>query len=141
MTITETISQVEHYTWWFNTRRESFVLEENGQALLYVWHQLYEIENKEYLIGGWFAANDSVNFVHAQLILDWQLNFTQAQWPNAHWLAVINKDNKFVNLLNQRAGFVPIEKDSAEYQAVQTLFSKASEEDFNYVAKYASHLQ
>lgn len=135
MTITSGIDVLGHYQWWFANSRESFVMESNGKPLLYVWHQTHNIEGQEYLVGGWFAASDEVNFAHAQMVLEWQLCETAAKYPEAIWLAVINKENKFVNLLNQRAGFVSIEHDEKKMRATQQLFPNASLCEFNYVGK------
>jgi spore coat polysaccharide biosynthesis predicted glycosyltransferase SpsG len=135
MTITKDINPLDHYCWWFANCRDSFVMEEKGQPLLYVWHQLYEIEQQSYLIGGWFAASDDVNFAHAQLVLDWQLKETKQTYPSAIWVAVINKENKFVNLLNQRAGFRSIEGDVKKMAVTQSLFPNATTNHFNFVGK------
>ncbi|TMO32598.1 pseudaminic acid biosynthesis protein PseG [Pseudoalteromonas sp. S4488] len=135
MTITKDIDQLDHYCWWFANRRDSYVMEVKGKPLLYVWHQLYEIEQQNYLIGGWFAASDDVNFAHAQLVLDWQLKESEQTYPDAMWVAVINKENKFVNLLNQRAGFKSIAGDAKKMAVTQHLFPNASIDDFNFVGK------
>ncbi|MCF6440368.1 pseudaminic acid biosynthesis protein PseG [Pseudoalteromonas luteoviolacea] len=136
MTITDSIKSIDHYTWWFNNQRHSFVLEDNGLPLIYVWHQVYRHKDTEYLYGGWFAASDKVNFVHAQMVLKWQLAYCEALHPNATWVAVINKENKFVNLLNQKEGFIQADKASDEFLVTQIIFPQASEEEFNYVAKF-----
>ncbi|OCQ23941.1 UDP-2,4-diacetamido-2,4,6-trideoxy-beta-L-altropyranose hydrolase [Pseudoalteromonas luteoviolacea] len=136
MTITDSIKPIDHYTWWFNNQRHSFVLEDNGSPLIYVWHQVYRHKDAEYLYGGWFAASDKVNFIHAQMILKWQLAYCEALHPNATWVAVINKENKFVNLLNQKEGFIELDKASDAFLVTQCLFPQASEEEFNYVAKF-----
>ncbi|ESP90431.1 PseG/SpsG family protein [Pseudoalteromonas luteoviolacea] len=136
MTITDTIKEVDHYAWWFNNNRHSYVLEKDNKPLIYVWHQVYRDNQQDYLFGGWFAASNDVNFVHAQLILNWQLEYCAAQHPEAVWLAVINKDNKFVNLLNQKEGFVALTPESQEFSVTQRLFPQASEDEFNYVAKF-----
>lgn len=139
MTITEKIDPIEHICWWFSNSRESFVIEDEGQPLLYIWHQLYKYENQSYLIGGWFAASDKVNFAHAQLALHWQLKETDKNHPDVTWLAVINKQNKFVNLLNQRAGFTSIKGDDVKIAATQFLFPNATDTEFNFVARGNAH--
>lgn len=135
MTVTSDIDVLGHYQWWFANNRESFVMESNGKPLLYIWHQLHKIESQDFLIGGWFAASDEVNFAHAQMVLEWQLRETTAKYPKATWLAVINKENKFVNLLNKRAGFVSIAQDEKKMRVTQQLFPRASLSEFNYVGK------
>jgi hypothetical protein len=136
MTITKKISRAEHYCWWFSQQRQSFALEQDGEVLLYLWQQKFTILQQSYWIGGWFAASDKVNFSHAQLVLDWQLKKTATESPQTIWLAVINKENKFVNLLNQRAGFVPLQDNSEAYQAACQLFPKADAKTFNFVGKW-----
>lgn len=144
MTITHSIPRHEHYCWWFSQQgsqqssqqRQSFVLEQNGQALLYVWQQLRSFQGQNYWIGGWFAASDQVNFSHAQLILDWQLQCSAKQQPDAIWVAVIHQENKFVQLLNQRAGFVRLEPESLQCQATQHFFPQADHTLFHFVGKW-----
>ena len=118
------------------SQEQSFVLEQNGQALLYVWQQLRSFQGQHYWIGGWFAASDHVNFSHAQLILDWQLQCSAEQQPDAIWVAVIHQENKFVQLLNQRAGFVRLEPDSLQCQAAQHFFPQADYTLFHFVGKW-----
>lgn len=136
MTITDRINEVDHYRWWFRQTRDSFVLLQDEEPLLYVWHQCTTIDGQAYLFGGWFAASDAVNFVHAQLILQWQLTHTAEVYPDAIWVAVINKQNRFVNLLNERAGFVALADNEPDHDAARRLFPNASPADFNFVGKY-----
>lgn len=135
MTITDQISRVEHYTWWFSKKRDSYLMSDLEGPLLYVWHESCQIDGRIYLIGGWFAASDRVNFSHAQLVLEWQLQLTKEQFGDATWLAVINKENRFVNLLNQRAGFSLLSPEDPDYPITKRLFPKASEFEFNFVTK------
>lgn len=138
MTITQTIPRHEHYCWWFQKQRQSYVLEQHGQALLYVWQQMVLLAGQNYWIGGWFAASDDVNFSHAQLILDWQLKWSAQQQPDAIWLAVIHRENKFVQLLNQRAGFIALADDSPELKAAQQFFPQAESSFFHFVGRWPS---
>lgn len=133
MTITEEIPRVEHYRWWFETSRESFLLSEHGKPQLYIWHQAAPFEGREYLIGGWFVCDESVSFDRAAVALEWQLKHTAKTHPDATWIAVINKENRYVNLLNRYMGFSVVEPASAEHSAIQHFFGKADPEHFNYV--------
>lgn len=133
MTVKTEIDPLEHYIWWFSNKRESYVLCQDHKPLLYIWHGVYPLENTDYLYGGWFTAKGEVPFNIAMLALKWQLEHTESLYPNGHWLAVINKNNKFVNLLNQYMGFSDIEINSLQYKVTQTLFPKATDDVFNYV--------
>lgn len=136
MTVTAQIRRTEHYRWWFNQTRQSYALLQDGEVVLYVWHQLRSVDAQNYWIGGWFAAGEKVNFSHAQLILEWQLAHTAVLQPDAIWLAVIHKENRFVSLLNQRAGFVALTPETATWHATQSFFPQAEQADFHFVGKW-----
>lgn len=133
MTITQPIPRVEHYRWWFTSRRESFLFEKEGRPLLYIWHQKEIFKDRTYLIGGWFVCDESVGFDTAAVALEWQLRHTSNTHPDSTWVAVINKENKYVNLLNRYMGFVPITREDPAFAAVQHFFVEAEAETFNYV--------
>lgn len=133
MTITQKIPSLNHYSWWFNNTRESFVMYDEGYESLYLWHDVFQYKNQDYLYGGWFTAGEDVKFNIAMIALKWQLAMTKQRFPNAIWLAVINKENKFVNLLNQYMGFVKIEFSDTKYKITKDIFPHASSEQFNYV--------
>ncbi|WP_394191970.1 UDP-2,4-diacetamido-2,4,6-trideoxy-beta-L-altropyranose hydrolase [Pseudoalteromonas atlantica] len=132
MTINAEIPRLKHYLWWFRSERQSYVVEQAGVPSLYIWHQHVSINTNDYLYGGWFTACNDVPFNLAMLTLQWQLDFCRASHPEAIWLAVIHKDNKFVNLLNKYMGFVATPTDSIEYKTTQKLFPLADEQ-FNFV--------
>lgn len=136
MTRLNKITKIEHYVWWFSNTRSSFVLEKDNQPLLFIWHELHIIDDEEYLIGGWFSANDDTNFIHADLALNWQLAYTFKTHPKATWLAVINKNNKFVYLLNKRAGFEEVSSLDRSAIVIQSLFPFATESKFYFLKKY-----
>ncbi|MEI8606077.1 hypothetical protein [Pseudoalteromonas sp. B160] len=132
MTVSNDIPRLDHYLWWFRSERKSYVVEQRGIPAVYVWHQHISEKSNDYLYGGWFTACNDVPFNLAMLTLQWQLEFCKASHPNAIWLAVIHKDNKFVNLLNRYMGFVAIPIHSKEYKVTQQLFPLADEQ-FNFV--------
>lgn len=139
MTITEKIDLVTHYNWWFTNNREIYVIQNDGQPLIYIWHQLVEKELGQFLIGGWFSAGtQELGFAHAQMALKWQIGFCHQQYPDAVWLAVIHKENKFVNLLNKYMGFQSLCENSVFFDQTQSLFKHATTEHFNYVFLPAS---
>ncbi|MBQ4861968.1 hypothetical protein J8L98_09730 [Pseudoalteromonas sp. MMG013] len=137
MTVTEPIERLTHYLWWFNNKRHSYAVEQNGKVIAYIWHQLHHCNGIEYLYGGWFTTHEDVPFNIAMLILQWQLDFCGERYPQAHWLAVIHKENKFVNLLNRYMGFVETPQASSFHMATQSLFPHADAE-FNFVVRYAN---
>jgi len=138
MTISQEIARYEHYHWWFNNRRSSFVLEKKNAdlshtPLLYIWHQECLTGNARYLYGGWFTAADEVSFDMALMALKWQLDYVREHLSKPYtWLAVIHKDNKFVNLMNRYMGFKEMSSDSHLIEKTLSIFPDASEEKFNF---------
>lgn len=135
MSIQHEITQLEHYAWWFNNARQSFLLKKNGQDVLYIWHQVKEFEEQPYLVGGWFVCQEDTGFDAAMCALNWQLTHCQEEIPQGKWVAVIKKDNQFVNMLNQYLGFQSIEPGTVDFQATQKFFPAATPEEFNFVWK------
>lgn len=134
MTVRQHISRIEHYNWWFNNDRHCYVLRKNGAAMLYIWHQLKIEKGQQYLIGGWFIANNDCGLELSALALEWQLQHCRKHHPDAIWLAIINKENKYVNLLNSMHGFTMVSQNSLEHEAIEKFFPMASSERFNYLA-------
>lgn len=131
-TVTREIALLEHYHWWFRTARESYVLTRHGEPLLFLWQQAYRANQKNYYYGGWFTADESVSFNIPMLALRWQLEQSRAECPDAHWVAVIRKDNRFVNLLNQYMGFSQIQNPDT-LSVTRQLFPQADQASFNFI--------
>lgn len=132
MTICDQISRLEHYLWWFSNKRQSYVLNNGDEDLLYIWHEVRCYKGQDYLIGGWFVCGEDCGFDIATLALKWQLEMTAQAYPGVPWLAVIAKDNKFVNLLNKYMGFTPT-VEASRVEATNSFFPSATQEHFNYV--------
>ena len=134
MTISTKIKPIDHYLWWFGQRRENFVLVKRDQGnetpVLYIWQQALR---EKYLYGGWFTCGDNVDFSVAMLVLKWQLSHCENEYPEHIWLAVINKHNRFVNLLNQYVGFTALESNSLLKKVTQEIFPLALDDEFNFV--------
>lgn len=133
MTIKNTIPRINHYIWWFSNERERYVIEQNGIKKLYIWHQKVEFNQQPYMIGGWFVCGQEVSLDIVAVALQWQLEFTSKVYPDAIWLAIIKKTNKFVNLLNKYVGFEAIKESDQGFDAIKHYFNNASHEEFNYL--------
>ena len=129
----EPIPFLSHYSWWFNAKRESYLLSHHGKPILYIWHEIKSVQSKNYLIGGWFVCERELGFQEALLALNWQLEFCNEYYPDTPWLAVIHKENKFVRLLNKYLGFTDVGTEHAYSLAIKTLFKDADSQDFHYV--------
>jgi hypothetical protein len=129
------IPQLQHYAWWFEARRDSFLLEKDGVPCLYIWHEMREHEGRRFLIGGWFVCEGEARFQDALLALNWQLEHCDAHYPGAPWIAVINRTNRFVKLLNEYIGFQDIAPEHAYGKIIASVFPQASHHDFHFVIR------
>ena len=125
---------IDHYLWWFSNKRYSYVVTKDHKDKIYIWHEEIFFKGQSYLVGGWFSAVKDKAFDVAFSALEWQLNYTSKKFPESVWIAIIKKNNKYVNLLNSYLGFVSVDSNSVEFNAIEHYFGKASSE-YNYVKK------
>lgn len=133
MMVNEEIPRVEHYNWWFSNTRESYLVSKNGEKSLYIWHQLVTFNEKNFFIGGWFSCKEKLSFDIVLAALKWQLEETKRICPSAIWIAIIKKDNDFVNLLNKFLGFKSVSQVDVEFFAIKQFFNNSNELEFNFV--------
>lgn len=132
MMLTENISRLNHYIWWFKNKRESYFYSRRNINLLYIWHEKIKISVDEFMIGGWFVVDENCTFLDAMYATKLQLAMTDKNYPNVKWLAVIKKDNNFVNRMNLRLGFNLIDSTSSYFYKVKSAFPKVDENLFNF---------
>lgn len=135
MTQTRPVSQLDHYLWWFQSRRESYLLSRENCPLLYIWHQTESIENTNVLYGGWFTCTDQCNAIDVMYALKRQLGLTDQKYPDFPWIAVIKRHNRFVLRMNQKFGFEVIDHEHQLLPAIKQIFSKASYDKFHYLVR------
>lgn len=135
MTSVEKIHPLHHYTWWFNARRESFLLSKNDIPCLYIWHECKSLQGRDYLIGGWFVCGGETSFQESLLALNWQLEYCDDHYPGTPWIAVINRQNNYVKLLNDYVGFAEVAADHPYGRAISEIFRGAGCEDFYFVVR------
>lgn len=134
------IHRLAHYSWWFNSKRESFLLSHQEQERLYIWHEQRFIHDRQILMGGWFVCGDETGYQDALLALKWQLSYCDNHFPGVPWLAVIHKENRYVKLMNQYLGFIDIEEGHPLCSLVQEIFPEADKEVFHFVARLAPEI-
>ena len=116
----------EHLQWWLNECIERFIVVDMAGPVAFFWHKQAKAKGCDYLIGGWFPAGNSPAFTAAIRLFDWQLEYCSDKYPEHVWLATIKKENRAVQLLNRRYGF--IDGDSCSHQAAKELFPRTTED-------------
>lgn len=136
MTQTKKVGDLEHYLWWFSeNKRTSYILYQHEKPVIIFWHQIIRNDRVDCLFGGWFVYDNEVSGSAAYAVLKLQLQITDKEYPGIPWVAVINKQNKFVQTLNKRFGFHEINDDSLFFGIAQAAFPKAGKDDFVFYAR------
>jgi len=132
------ISFMDHYSWWFKTKRTSFLLTKDSAPCLYIWHEIRRCNEQDYLIGGWFVCGDSTGFQDVMLTLSWQLEYCDKHVPGTPWIAVIHRQNKYVKLMNDYYGFQDVDPASPYGAAISDIFDGAPTNEFYFVSRAPS---
>lgn len=134
MANTQEICKLDHYVWWLTNLRENIVYEVDSEKRLYLWHQEIALNQKSYLIGGWTPLNEDIELFEIWECLKWQLEETYKKFPTSKWLAVINKNNKVANFINERMGFILVDPKSDTFNVALDIFKiKQNYQDFNVI--------
>ena len=92
------ISYLEHYNWWFSKKRNSFAYYYKNKILIFVFYELTLIDKKEYLITGWFNANNKnkIDFLTIYRYILLHTNHVEkiATAKKCLPISIINKKNK-----------------------------------------------
>ena len=84
------ISILDHYIWWYETRRESYVLLEDGKRILYFYDEKINLfSKKKHYLSGWFACNNKCTIRHILFVLNWQKRLK----TNVSWISFVKKTN------------------------------------------------
>lgn len=131
----QAISKVSHYKWWFNAPRESYLLTKNSIPSLYIWHQVITYQADKYLIGGWFVCQKQTSAQCSMVALNWQLETCDEKYPSVPWLAVIDRNNKYVKLMNDYMGFEEIADSHPYFSVLKSCFPNADHTRFHFVIR------
>jgi spore coat polysaccharide biosynthesis predicted glycosyltransferase SpsG len=135
MTVTKVVNRLDHFLWWFKSERVSFLLKNNDDPMLYIWHQIKIIREIKVLVGGWFVCTENCGPVDAMYALEQQIKITDEDYPGIPWVAVIKKTNKYVDLLNRKMGFIELKDNELMFQITQECFPFATQNEFKYYSR------
>ncbi|MFW5882402.1 MAG: hypothetical protein ACOCVS_02105 [Planctomycetota bacterium] len=130
----EPIRTIDHYRWWCTTDRRSWLLSQGGGPSLYIWHRVVRVDGGQWLVGGWFVCSERTGYQEALLALQWQLATCRAEHPGLRWIAVIHRDNRYVQKLNTYLGFDTLD-DPADpaHRAIRGFFADPDPQEYVYV--------
>ena len=103
------IDKLDHYNWWFSNSRNSYLLKNENDKILYFYdEEVFTLKDINYRISGWFACSSDCGIKEILFALNWQRN-----QPNNNfvWLSFINKHNKMSQQLSRHIGWKEISSD------------------------------
>jgi len=103
----KSISILDHYIWWFKTKRKSYVLLRDGKKILYFYEEeLPFLSKSKYLLSGWFACVENCTIKEILKALNWQRNKDK----KIKWISFIKKTNLMSIKLSKYIGWKNMDK-------------------------------
>lgn len=130
----KTIKPLDHYNWWFKKNRNDYFMTIDNKEYLYIWDKIINLESTKFFFGGWFKICNNCNFAHIYQALKWQL--VKKKKYKIKWIAIINKNNKFVLVMNKNLGFKKLKVKSKLYKEICSYFGIKVDQFFIYKYEY-----
>ena len=101
------IIPIDHYNWWFITKRISYVLIKNNKRILYFYHEnIFSDKTYNYFLSGWFACAKNCTIKEVLQALNWQRNKNK----KVKWISLIKKTNHLSIKLSKYIGWRNMDK-------------------------------
>ena len=122
---------IDHYNWWFVTKRKSFVLKNNLKKMLYIYEEkILNLKGVDYILSGWFASNENCGIREIVYALNWQKNRNKR---NSKWISLIKKTNTFSIKLSKYLGWKKLEPSEEITKKLIKLFNVSYSKYFFYI--------
>lgn len=122
------ISKLDHYNWWINSKRTSYILFKDGKKILYFFVEKI-FDNNSPLISGWFACVDKVDLKD----LLFALRFKFKIYKKDKLYSYVKKNNKFAIQFSKLIGWKEI-NDTSKIRSISS-FKKLRYNKFNFYEK------
>ena len=99
------IKNLDHYIWWFTTKRKSFYFIKNFKLMLIFSQEIINIINKKFWYGAWFKCQNEIKISDIIEGLNMQIIKTK-KINSLKWFAIIKKNNSSVYYANKLIGFL-----------------------------------
>lgn len=133
---TNLINKIDHYIWWFSTRRQSYYLQRNGKIRIFFSQELVNFKKRIFWVGGWFNSKNKCTTLDIMEALKWQLNYSK-KIHNCPWIVLIKKTNKIVFKINRYLGYKIISKNKNNilYQALRDFYNIKKTKNYYFLEK------
>lgn len=84
------IKKLDHYNWWFNSNRKSYLLKRGKKKILYFFKEkLFSMKRKDIFLSGWFACTNDCQARDILFALNWQ----RKEKNNVNWISFVKNNN------------------------------------------------
>ncbi len=125
------ISRLDHYIWWFNTKRVSYSIIINKKKIMYLYDETFKINSKNYSLQGWFSTQNKFGIKEVLLALNWHKEYMSKKKNIDLSFGVIKKDN--VINFSKYLGWIPINENSNEFQILKKI--NQINKEYNYYTR------
>lgn len=114
------IKKLDHYNWWFNTRRKSYLLKRGENKILYFYEEkLFSINGKDFLLSGWFACTKNCQARDILYALNWQRKDNK----NVNWISFIKNNNILSLKMSKYIGWNKLNEFNSVVRRVKKKFN------------------
>ena len=121
------IIPIDHYNWWFFTKRISYVLIKNNKRILYFYHEnIFSDKTYNYFLSGWFACHSKCGIREILYALNWQKNLklnVMNSKQKIMWLSMIKNNNKFSMKLSKYIGWKRLSKKNLRSKILKKYYN------------------
>ena len=118
------INKLDHYNWWFENKRSSFVLKKDNDIKLYFYQYPILLLNTKYLVSGWFAKNEDCKIQDILYALNWQKKIKKKFLKADAWISAVKDTNLIALKYSNYLGWKKIESTNILYKAINNKFEK-----------------
>jgi len=133
---TNLINKVDHYIWWFTTKRKSFYLQREEKIRLFLSQELVTFKRNLFWAGGWFNSKSKCTVLDIMKALKWQIAYSK-KISKSPWIVLIKKSNQIVFKINQYLGYKLItqKSDKIKCQAIKNFYKIKNLNNYHFLKK------
>jgi spore coat polysaccharide biosynthesis predicted glycosyltransferase SpsG len=121
------ITPIDHYNWWFITKRISYALIKNNKRILYFYHEnIFSDKTYNYVLSGWFACQSNCEIREILYALNWQKNMkldVVNSKQKIMWLSTIKNNNKFSMKLSKYIGWKRLSEKNSRSKILKKYYN------------------
>ena len=130
------ISYLDHYVWWFKSKRNSFLLKKSNKILMFLYNEKIIYNKQLFLWSGWFGSDKNLNGLDVLWALKWNLDYLSKQYKKYISIVTADKSNTFANRHTKFLGYKLLDKKNPVLKIFFKKKMKISNKFNIYIAEF-----